>query len=60
MPGVLVPISEEKANDPEFGKNFSKEATEIQAEYETKWDAMSKANYAKAKKLAEQAMDAVK
>jgi len=55
-----VPISEEKANDPDFSRNFSKEATELQAKYETEWDSKSKANYAKAKKLAEQAMDAVK
>ena len=51
-----VPISEEKADDP----NFSKEATGLQAKYETQWDASSKANYAKAKKLAAQALDAVK
>lgn len=54
-----VPITEEKANDPEFSKNFSKEATEIQAEYETKWDSVSKDNYTKAKKLAEKAKDAL-
>ena len=55
-----VPISEGEANDPDFSINFSKEATELQAKYETEWDATSKANYAKAKKLAAQAMDAVK
>ena len=54
-----VPISEEKANDPDFNENFSKKATEIQAKYETEWDSKSKANYAKAKRLAMQAMDAV-
>ena len=53
-----VPISEEKASDPDFNENFSKKTT--RAEYETEWDAKSKANYAKAKKLAVQAMDAVK
>jgi len=55
-----VPISEEKANDPTFNQNFRKEATGVQAKYETEWDATAKANYAKAKKLAMKAVDTVK
>jgi ABC-type Fe3+ transport system substrate-binding protein len=47
---TTVPISEEKANDPDL--NFTKDS----AKYETEWDSTSKANYAKAKKLATQAM----
>ena len=53
-----VPVSEEKANDPDFSRDFS--ATELKAKYETQWDSTSKSNYAAAKKLAAQAMDAVK
>jgi len=55
-----VPISEEKANDSTFNQNFEKEATEVQAKYETEWDATAKENYAKAKKLAMQAVDELK
>lgn len=55
-----VPISEEKTNDPTFNQNFKKKATEVQAKFETEWDATAKDNYAKAKKLAKQAMDEVK
>lgn len=49
---TTVPISEEKANDPTLNQNFAKES----AKYETEWDSTAKANYAKAKKLAMQAM----
>ena len=55
-----VPISEEKANDEIFNQNFKKEASKAQAKYETEWDATAKANYAKVKKLAMQAVDEVK
>ncbi len=55
-----VPISEEKANDSAFNRSFKKEATGVQAKYETEWDSIAKANYAKAKKLAMQAMDEIK
>lgn len=54
-----VPISEEKANDSDFNQNFKKKATEVQAEYETKWDAKAKANYEQAKKLASQAKEVI-
>jgi len=49
---TTVPISEEKANDPTLNQNFAEES----AKYETEWDSTAKANYAKAKKLAMQAM----
>ena len=55
-----VPISEENANDSSFNQNFQKEATGMQAKYETEWDTTAKANYAKAKKMAMQARDVVK
>ncbi|MBM3242233.1 extracellular solute-binding protein [Candidatus Poribacteria bacterium] len=55
-----VPLSEEKANDATFNQNFKEEATDVQARYETEWDSTAKANYAKAKKLAIQAMDEVR
>jgi phosphoglycerate transport regulatory protein PgtC len=55
-----VPINEQKANDPVFNKNFSDTATTTQAKYETEWDTGAKANYAKAKKLATQALAALK
>ena len=55
-----VPINEAQANDPTFNQNFKKEASQVQAQYETEWDSTAKTNYAKAKKLAMQAMDKVK
>jgi phosphoglycerate transport regulatory protein PgtC len=57
---ITVPVSEQKANDPAFNKNFSDAASTAQAKYETEWDTGAKANYAKAKKLAAQALDALK
>ena len=47
-----INLSEEQVNDPTFNQNFKKEATGVQAKYETEWDSTAKANYAKAKKLA--------
>ena len=55
-----VPISETQANDSIFNQNFKEEATQVQARYETEWDSTAKANYAKAKKLAMQAVDEVR
>ncbi len=57
-----VPIDEAKSLDPEFAAIFKKKrkkksdkVTGRQAEVEQEWDSMVKANYAKAKALAEQA-----
>ena len=57
-----VPIDAKKAGEKDFNKIFKKKrkkattkVTGRQAEYEQEWDAKIKANYAKAKKLAEQA-----
>ncbi len=52
-----VPIREERANDPAFNLDFSRETAGLQAKYETEWDAAAKTNYARAKRLATQAMD---
>lgn len=52
-----VPVSEAKAKDKEFNKAFKgKEKTEIRAKLETEWDTTAKANYAKAKELANRAI----
>jgi hypothetical protein len=57
-----VPIDAETASQPEFNAIFQKkrktadtEVTGRQAEVEQEWDTMVKANYAKAKELAEKA-----
>jgi ABC-type Fe3+ transport system substrate-binding protein len=57
-----VPIDAETASQPEFNAIFKKkrktadtEVTGRQAEVEQEWDTMVKANYAKAKELAEKA-----
>jgi len=57
-----VPIDAETASNPEFNSVFKKkrktadtEVTGRQAEMEQQWDTMVKANYAKAKELAEKA-----
>ncbi|MDX1402844.1 MAG: extracellular solute-binding protein, partial [Kiloniellales bacterium] len=57
-----VPIDEAKASEKEFNAIFKKkrkkastEVTGRQAEIEQEWDEMVKANYAKAKSLAEKA-----
>jgi len=54
---TTVPIDEAKANDPAFNANFKKESTQVQAHYETEWDAATKANYEQARRLALQAME---
>lgn len=52
-----VPVSEAKAKDKEFNKAFrGKEKTETRAKLETEWDTTAKANYAKAKDLANRAL----
>lgn len=57
-----VPVTEAKAGEKDFNKIFKKKrkkattkVTGRQAEIEQQWDAEVKANYAKAKSLAEQA-----
>jgi len=57
-----VPITEVQASEADFNKIFKKKrkkkttkVTGRQAEIEQQWDAQVKANYAKAKKLADQA-----
>ncbi len=57
-----LPIDEATANDPDFSAIFTKKRKKAtdkvagrQAEVEQKWDEMVKANYAKAKALAEKA-----
>ena len=59
---AALPITEAQAADPAFAGIFKKKrkkatdkVTGRQAEVEQKWDEMVKANYAKARKLAEQA-----
>ena len=52
-----VPLSEQEANDPEFSVHFRKESTAEQARYETQWDATTKENYERAKRLAQEAME---
>jgi len=59
---AALPIDEAKSLDPDFAAIFKKKRkkatdriTGRQAEVEQQWDAMVKANYARAKALAEQA-----
>ena len=59
---AALPITEAQAADPAFAGIFKKKrkkatdkVTGRQAEVEQKWDEMVKSNYAKARKLAEQA-----
>jgi ABC-type Fe3+ transport system substrate-binding protein len=57
---VAMPASETEANDPALAKVFKtlkkgEKPAERQAEVEKRWDAFAKANYAKAKELAEKA-----
>ncbi len=59
---VAVPIDEAKSLDPDFAAIFKKkrkkatdEVTGRQAEVEAEWDELVKANYAKARELAEKA-----
>ena len=59
---AALPITEAQAADPAFAGIFKKKrkkatdkVTGRQAEVEQKWDEMVKANYAKARRLAEQA-----
>ena len=57
-----VPVDAAKASDPDFNAIFKKKRKKAdtkvegrQAEIEQEWDAMVKANYAKAKELADKA-----
>jgi hypothetical protein len=55
-----VPITEKQASDPQVAGAFEarqkdKPAPVRQAEYEERWDAFAKKNYAEAKSLAERA-----
>ena len=52
-----VPLSEQQANDPEFCAHFGKRSSAEQARYETEWDAVTKANYSRASRLAREAME---
>lgn len=57
---AAMPITEAEANDPKFAGAFrpvekGKKLPERQAQVEERWDAFSKANYAKAKELADKA-----
>ena len=62
---AAVPVTEDEANDPAFAAIFEKKRKKItdevpvrQAEVEQQWDSFARANYRKAKQLAQQAMDA--
>ena len=57
---VAMPIKEAEANDPKLAGAFrtiekGEKPAERQAQIEERWDAFAKANYAKAKDLAEKA-----
>ena len=54
-----MPITEDHANDPAFNGQFKTESTQAQAQHETAWDALTKANYERARRLAMQAIDAI-
>lgn len=53
-----VPIDEQRAADKTLNDAFKGEA-ELKAKTETEWDRFAKANYARARSLAEQALAAV-
>ena len=60
---AALPIDEAKANDQGLFRHLQEEAEKShrqgrarQAEVEQEWDAFVKANYAKAKELAEKAL----
>jgi ABC-type Fe3+ transport system substrate-binding protein len=64
---AAMPITEAEANDPAFASIFEKkretptdEVPARQAEVEQQWDKFARENYAKAEKLAQQALAAAK
>jgi len=55
-----VPLPEARANSKDFNKAFKgKVKTEARAKLETEWDATAKANYSKAKELAQKALEMI-
>jgi len=52
-----VPVTEAQTVDADFAGHFRKESTELQARYETEWDAQAKADYAKARQMAARAAE---
>ncbi|MBI5167796.1 MAG: extracellular solute-binding protein [candidate division NC10 bacterium] len=56
---TTVPIDGKRAADKELNKAF-KEKPDVKSRLETEWDSFAKANYAKAKELAERALAAVR
>ena len=53
--GTKVPIDAKATGDKQLNRDF-KDKPEVKAKYETEWDAFAKANYARAKELAERAL----
>jgi len=55
-----VPVTETQGKDKDYNKAFrGKEKTETRAKLETEWDAAAKANYSRAKDLAQKALGAI-
>jgi spermidine/putrescine-binding protein len=54
-----VPIDDKRAGDKALNDAFKGKA-EVKAKHETEWDAVAKANYAKARTLAEHALAAAR
>ena len=55
-----VPVTETQGKDKDYNKAFrGKEKTETRAKLETEWDATAKANYSRAKDLAQKALGAI-
>jgi len=54
-----VPIDAKTAGDKQLNRDF-KDKPEVKAKHETEWDAAAKANYARARELAERALGQVR
>ena len=55
-----VPVDEGQAGDAAFTGQFEGESSQGQARHETEWDALTKANYTEARRLALQALDEIR